>query len=49
MRELIKTQHNQSADAIEADARQCFEIQWAGEKSLHFILNVMKPLMADMI
>lgn len=49
MSELIKTERNQSADAVDADARQCSEVQWAGERTLHFILNVMKPLTADMI
>jgi hypothetical protein len=49
MSELIKTQHNESADAVDADARQCSEVQWAGKRNLHFILSVMKPLMADMI
>ena len=49
MSEFIKTQRNQSTDVVDADARRCSEIQWAGERTLHFILNVMKSLMADMI
>lgn len=47
--EFIKTQCNQNADAVGADARQCFEVQWAGERTLRFILSVKKPLTADMI
>lgn len=49
MSEFIKTQCNQHRDAVAADARQCFEVQWAGERTLHFILSVKKPLTADMI
>lgn len=48
MSELIKTQCSHNADAGAADAQQCFEVQWSGERILHFILSV-RPLTADMI